>query len=190
MSIPFLLEMPEDDLDDSHEKGGSAGGGVEDSDEEVLWLYAGGDLQVLVTLRHLTPGSGRGEAIFEAKVGLKEFVDAADDVGDDRLGRVEDTALNFFLRVVGLQKMLVEVDNGVLVAAAVAEVSLHCLGVGMIEESNDVLNAQFVEVEGPFTACHAQKHAQQLTEERVSRRDHVYEVLYRNPSRLRKPGCE
>ena len=56
------------------------------------------DLQVLrVVCDHLAPGGGRGKAVFETKLGLQEFMDAADDVGDDGLRGVEDAALHAFL---------------------------------------------------------------------------------------------
>ena len=46
----------------------------------------GGQFQAGVLLQHLAPGGGVGETVLEAELGLQQFVDAADDVGDDGRG--------------------------------------------------------------------------------------------------------
>jgi hypothetical protein len=69
-----------------------------------------------VLFQHLAPGGGVGEAVGEAELGLQEFVDAADDVGDDGLRGVEDAALDLELLVVGAEEQLVEVDDRVFAA--------------------------------------------------------------------------
>ena len=83
--------------DDFDEKGGGAGGGVEDVDEgfvrgdgSLVALLVGErrEFQAGVLFQHLAPG-GVGETVGEAELGLQEFVDAADDVGDDGLRGVE-----------------------------------------------------------------------------------------------------
>ncbi len=55
------------------------------------------ELQAGVLFQHLAPGGGVGEAVGEAELGLQQLVDAADDVGDDGLRRVEDAALDLAL---------------------------------------------------------------------------------------------
>ena len=99
---------------------------------------------------HLAPGGGVGEAVFEAELGLQEFVDAADDVGDDRLGRVEDAALDLLLLVVLLEESLVEVDDRVFFGLAVAEVAEDGLHVGLAEGLHHVVDAQLVEIDLPL----------------------------------------
>ena len=50
-------------------------------------------------------------------------MDAADDVGDDRLRGIENAALNFQLFVVGGKEVFVEMDDGVFAARLVAKVA-------------------------------------------------------------------
>jgi hypothetical protein len=146
-----------DDVDDFDEEGGGAGGGVEDLDEgfvrgdgALLARLVGErrQLQAGVLFQHLAPGGGVGEAVGEAELGLQEFVDAADDVGDDGLRGVEDAALDLELLVVGGEEVLVEVDDRVFAAGAVAEVArpLPCRCLRVVQQVDDVLDAEFVEV--------------------------------------------
>jgi hypothetical protein len=83
-----------------------------------------------VLFEHRAPGGGVGETVGEAELGLQEFVDAADDGGDDRLRGVEDAALDLELLVVGAEEVLVEVDDGVFAAGLVVEVGEDDLHVG------------------------------------------------------------
>jgi len=105
-------------------------------------------------------------------------VDAADDVGDDGLRSEEHAALDFLPLVVSLQEVLIEVDNGVFVSCPIAKVGLHGLGVGLIKQVNNILNAQFVEVKGAlFAAGYGKEFGQQFPQEGVGRRDHFHEAL-------------
>ena len=58
---------------------------------------SGGSFRPGMLFQHLAPGGGVGETVGEAELGLQEFVDAADDVGDDGLRGVEDATLDFEL---------------------------------------------------------------------------------------------
>ena len=109
--------------------------------------------------QHLAPGGGVGEAVGEAELGLQEFVDAADDVGDDGLRGVEDAALDLELLVVGAEEELVEVDDRVFLRVLVAEVADDGLHVGVVEQFHDFADAQFVEVDArPARLAAARRH--------------------------------
>ena len=110
--MPFGGQRAVDDINDLDKERGRAGGGVEDLDER----FVGADCRRLgrssdcwgvsgrVRFQHFAPGRSVGQAVFQAELGLQEFVDAADDVGDDGLRGVENAALDFQLFVVGRRK--------------------------------------------------------------------------------------
>jgi hypothetical protein len=122
---------------------------------------SGGSFRPGCFFNHLAPGGRVGEAVGEAELGLQEFVDTADDVGDDGLRGVEDAALNFELFVVGGEEVLVEVDDRVFAARLVIEVGedhFH-VGIGAGEQVGDVTDAEFVEINLPLAAFdHRGKH--------------------------------
>ena len=160
----------------SDEEGAGAGGRVEDLDESLGGRGAFRDLQFLVALRHLTPGSGVGKAVGEAVLAPQELVHRAHDVGDHRAWRVEDAPAHLLLLVVGGEEVLIEVDNRVFLGVPVAEVADDGLHVGLVEELHDLGDAQLVEVDAwpaglAAATAHAQEGLHQLPEERV--RPHV-----------------
>ena len=63
-----------------------------------------------------------GEAVRKPELVAQQPVDAAHDVGDDRLRRVVDAVLDLQLAVVGREKVLVEVHRGVFLPGALAEI--------------------------------------------------------------------
>src|SRR5439155_1535145 len=88
-----LLRHPAmDDLDDLDEECACAGSGVENLDEALARIDAVRDLETLVALRHLFPGSRVGEAIFEPELLAEELIHRAYDERDHRARSVEDTA--------------------------------------------------------------------------------------------------
>ena len=154
--LPPGREGPVDDIDDFDEEGGGAGGGVEDLDEGVfrgdgaLFARLVGErreFQAGLLFQHLAPRGGVGKTVGEAELGLKEFVDAADDVGDDGLRGVEDAALHLELLVVLVEKQLIEVHNRIFIPIPVAEVADDGLHVGVVEQLDDLGHAQLVEVD-------------------------------------------
>jgi len=108
---------------------------------------------------------------------LQEFVDAANDVGDDRRRRVENAALHAFLRIVLLEETLVEVDDRVFVAVAVTEVADDGLHIRRIEQLHNLADSEFVEINTipspfiPLSSSEVQEGLHQLLEERVGNRD-------------------
>jgi len=106
-------------------------------------------------------------------------MDAADDVGDDGLRGVEDAALDFELLVVGAEEVLVEVDDGVFAAGLVAEVAEDGGQVGLVaaQEFDDVLDAEFVEINRALAAAHAEEGLEHFLQERIRDRHHVGDVL-------------
>jgi len=91
-----------------------------------------GDLQPLVPLRHLGPGGGVGEPVFEPELAAQQLVHRAHDVGDHRARGVEDAALHALLRVVFLEEELVEVDDRILERVLVPEVENDRLHVRVV----------------------------------------------------------
>ena len=130
-------------------------GRVENLNERLGGRGAFRDLQFLVALRHLTPGSGVGEAVGETELAPQELVHRAHDVGDHWAWRVEDAPAHLLLLVVGSEEVLVEVDDRVFLGVPVAEVADDGLHVGLVEELHDIGDAQLVEVDaraaGPAT---------------------------------------
>ena len=100
-----------------------------------------------MALRHLAPGGRVGEAVGEAELGSQQFVHRADDVGDHRARGVEDATLHPLLGVVLLEEELVEVDDRVFLRVPVAEVPDDGLHVGVVEQLDDLADAQLVEVD-------------------------------------------
>src|SRR5687767_5996803 len=95
---------------------------------------------------HLAPGDGGREAVLESEFRLEKFVHAANDVGDDRLRSVKDSALNLQLLVIGGEKVLVKVNNGIFTPCAVAEIAQNGRKISLIaaQQFNDFLDPQFV----------------------------------------------
>src|SRR5512137_2300992 len=100
-----------------------------------------------MSFEHLAPGDGGCKAVFEAELGLQEFMHAANDIRNDGLRGVEDTTLNFELLVVGGEEVLVEMDDGVFAARAFAEVSQDRRQVSLIppEKFHHILDAKDIE---------------------------------------------
>ena len=179
--LPLGCEGAVDDVDDFDEEGGRAGGGVEDLDKGFVRgdgaLFArlvgeGREFQAGVLFQHLAPGGGVGETVGEAELGLQEFVDAADDVGDDGLRGVEDAAILADLFIVGLEETFEEVHHRVFLAIAVAEVLHHCLKVGAIQQLDHIADAELIEVESglprlAFTPTEAEERFHQFPQERA-----------------------
>lgn len=70
------------------------------------------------------PGGGGGETVFQAKLGLQQLVDAANDIGDDRVRGEEDPALDTLLGVISLEKAFIEADDRVFGGVQVVEGAL------------------------------------------------------------------
>src|SRR5439155_19164145 len=106
-----------------------------------------GQLDIVVALRHLSPGGGIREAVLEAELGSQQLVHRAHDVGNDRAWGVEDATLYPLLGVVLLEEELVEVDDRVFLRVPVAEVADDGLHVGVVEQLHDLAHAQLIEVD-------------------------------------------
>src|SRR5680860_59382 len=80
---------------------------------------------------------------------LQEFVDAADDVGDDGLRSVKHAALRLELSVVLLQEILIEVNHRVFLTRSVPKVPKHCIDTRLriIEQVHHFLDSEFVEIQ-------------------------------------------
>ena len=103
---------------------------------------------------------------------LEQLVDRADDVRDDGSRRVEDAALHPLLGVVLLEEELVEVDDRVLERVRVPEVADDGLHVGVVEQLDDLADAELVEVDPTAVARRVSRRRRggtfhQLLEERV-----------------------
>ena len=86
------------------------------------------------------------DAVLQSELGLQQFVDTPNNVGDDRLGCVKDTTLFAFLGIVLLEEKLVEVDDRILPGGGAAKVFQYLikLGVGVIEQFLQFAHSQFI----------------------------------------------
>src|SRR5208282_1225349 len=75
--LPLSGESAVDDVDDLDKESRGACGGIKDNNERIGGLYPVGDFQASVFRGDLAPGDGGSEAVFEVKLGLQQFVDAA-----------------------------------------------------------------------------------------------------------------
>ena len=141
------------------------------------------------TFGHLAPSGGVGQSIGKAELGLQEFMDAADDVGDDRLGRVEHAPLHPLLGVVFLEEQFVEVDDRVFLRVAVVEIQEHRLHVRGPQHFHHVGDPQLVEIERvaiglPLPPAQVQEGFHQFPQERTGDGHHQ-----RNVIRHKRPDC-
>ncbi|OQA19789.1 MAG: hypothetical protein BWY63_01651 [Chloroflexi bacterium ADurb.Bin360] len=81
-----------------------------------------------------------GQALRQSEAGLEQQVHRADDEGDNGIGRVEDAALFTQGRIVSRQEGLVEVDGGVLLAGALAEVGEDRAHIGVGKKLHQVFD--------------------------------------------------
>ena len=127
---------------------------------------------------HRAPGGGVGETVRETELGLQEFVGAANDVGDDGLRGVEDAALDSQGFVVGVEEVLVEVDDGIVATGLVAEVAQDGGKVSFLtaQEFHHVLDAEFVEVDAALAPARMEEGLEHLLEEGIGDRHHVGDV--------------
>ena len=141
-------------------------------------------------LDHLAPGGCVGEAVFEAELGLQEFVDAADDVGDDRLRGVEDAALDLLLLVVGLEEVLVEVNDRVFFGVAVAEIAEHRLHVGLAESLHHFVDAELIEIDLALSAADGEESTHEIPQKGIGHRHHVGYVFDDKTGWAGNPGSQ
>ena len=116
--------------------------------------------------------------MFEAELGFEEFVHGADDVRDDGLRGVEDAALDSQGFVVGVEEVLVEVDDGIIATGLVAEVAQDGGKVSFLtaQEFHHVLDAEFVEVDAALAPARMEEGLEHLLEEGIGDRHHVGDV--------------
>ena len=128
----LLRDRPADQRDDLAQEGTGAGRRIEDQHPRARPRFS---------VRRLDLDGGVvGEAVGEAELVAQQPVDAADDVGDDRLGRVVDAAQFAQLRVVGGEEVLVEVHDRILLPCVLPEVLEDRRHVGTHEQQCEVVH--------------------------------------------------
>ena len=117
------------------------------------WLrrcHARRDSDVLALCRYFAPGARIGEAIGQARTQSAGARPPSGRCTRQRGGRVEDAALHPLSLVVLLEEELVEVDYRIFLGVPVTEVPNDGLHVAVVEELDDVIDAELVEVDpGP-----------------------------------------
>ena len=148
LRLPLGDERLVDEVDDLDEEGAGAGGRVEDLDEVLVGRDALGDLQVLVALRHLAPGGrcrrGRRRGRTRCAAARPPSARCRRPPG---AGCRRRRAASSASCVVLLEEELVEVDDRVFLRVPVAEVADDGLHVGVVEQLDDLGDAQLVEVD-------------------------------------------
>ena len=121
-----------DHINDFDDEGGGAGGDVEDLDEGFCGIDSplftrlvreGRELEAGVLFDYLAPCDGGRKAVRKTELGLQQLVNAADYVGDDLSRGIENAALDAQLRIIGLQKVLIEADDGILIRVLIAKIA-------------------------------------------------------------------
>ena len=128
----LVLDGPPDYRDDLAQEGTGAGSRIEDQHPRARPYLSVLDLDL--------DGGGVCEAVNEAEVVAQHPIDAADDVGDDRIGRVVDTAQCAQLRVVGGEEVFVEMHDRIVLPCVPSEVSKDRIHVGAREQQCEVVH--------------------------------------------------
>ena len=146
--LPLALFLPKgnhglvDQVNDLHQEGAGAGGGVENLDEGLMGWRAVGNPQAVVALRHGAPSGGVGETMGEAKLCAQQPIHRAHNGRHHKPRCVEDASTHPLRLVVGGEEVLVKVDGRVVLRVAGAKVTDHCRHIHLIQQFHHLGDAR------------------------------------------------
>ena len=122
------------------EEGAGSGGRVNHRDEGLVGDDAVGNLEA-GAVGDLLPRRRIGDAERQPEAAAQDLIDHAHDELDDRLGGIEGARVGAQLRVVSLEELLVEVDDGIGSLGGVAELVEDDPDFGLAEVGNELRKA-------------------------------------------------